>query len=202
MFLVSFSVTSVPIAHKIRTREFAHPNAISQKAQGKYTCTVYRVGHVLKNVIELYPIQKSNVVVLLIMLRLSLKPRILHKFKITWIFFKIENGPNSGNTKPLCAFWLSLTSFCKKVIENISAVSIVKWMLRLTWMEHEQTRVYKMFCCMSIMLPIWFFDPLWDHNVLLKINNITCHIFACSYALVTIKRWWFAIHACRILRPG
>ena len=122
MFLVSFSVTSVPITHKIRTKEFSHPKAISQKTQGKYTCTVNWVGHVLKNVIE-----KSNVVVLLIMLRLSLKPKILHNFKITWIFFKIENGPNSSNAKPLCAFTkLSLASFCKKVIENISAVSIVK----------------------------------------------------------------------------
>ena len=126
MFLVSFSVTSVPITHKIRTKEFSHPKAISQKTQGKYTCTVYWVGHVLKNVIELYPIQKSNVVVLLIMLRLSLT-KILHNFKIMWIFFKIENGPNSSNAKPLCAFTkLSLASFCKKVIENISAVSIVK----------------------------------------------------------------------------
>ena len=125
-FLVSFSVTTVQITHKIRTKEFAHPNAISQKTQGKYTCMVHWVGHVLKNFIELYPIQKSNVVVLLKMLRLSLKPKILHNFKTTWVFFKIENGPNSGNAKPLCAFTkLSLASFCKKVIENISAVSIV-----------------------------------------------------------------------------
>ena len=89
--------------------------------------TVHWVWHVLKNVIELYPIQKWNVVVLLKMLRLSLKPKILHNFKTTWVFFKIENGPNSVNAKPLCAFTkLSIASFCKKVIENISAVSIVK----------------------------------------------------------------------------
>ena len=217
--LVSFSVTSVPITHKIRMKEFGHQNAIWQETQGKYTCTVHWVGHVLthwgrvthicvskltiigsdnglspgrrqaiiwtnarilliwplgtnfsgisidiqtflfkkihfkmssgkwrpfclglnvlKNVKELYPIQKSNVVVLLKIVRLSLKPKILHNFKTTWVFFKIENGPNSGNAKRLCAFtkW-STASFCKKVIESISAGSIVKkWMLHLTWME-------------------------------------------------------------------
>ena len=127
MFLLSFSVTSVPITHKIRVKEFAHPYAIWQKTQGKYTCTVQWIGHVLKNVIELYSIQKSNVVVLLKMLRPSLKPKILHNFKTTWVFFKIENGPNSGNAKRLCAFTkLSMASFCDKVIENISAGSIVK----------------------------------------------------------------------------
>ena len=128
MFLMSFSVTSVPIAHKIRMKEFAHPNAISQKTQGKYTCTVHWIGHVLKNVIELYPIQKSNVVVLLKKLRLSLKPKILHNFKTTWVFFKIGNGPNSGNAnRCVSAFTkLSSQSFYKKVIENITAVSIVK----------------------------------------------------------------------------
>ena len=56
MFLVSFSVTSVPITHKTRTKEFSHPNAIPQKTHGKYTCAVHWVEHVLKNVIELYPI--------------------------------------------------------------------------------------------------------------------------------------------------
>ena len=94
MFLVSFSVTSVPVTHKIRTKEFAHPNAISQKTQGKYTCMAHWVGYVLRNVIELHPIQKLNVVVLLKMSHLSLKPKILHNFK-TWVFFKIEKGPHS-----------------------------------------------------------------------------------------------------------
>ena len=164
MFLVAFSVMSVPITHKIRMKDLAHPYAIWQKTQGKYTW----VGHVVKNVIELYPIQKSNVVVLLKMLLWSRKFFIT--LKKTWVFFKIENVPNSCNAKPLCAFTkLSITSFCKKVIKNISAGSLVKkWMLRLTWVEHEQTRVYKMFRCMSIMLLIWFFDPFWDHNVQLN----------------------------------
>ena len=109
---------SVPITNKIRMKEFTHPNAISQKTQGEYTFTVHWVGHVLKNIIELYPILKSNVVVLLKMLHLSLKPKI-RNFKTTWVFFKIENGLNSGNAKSLYA--LAKLSFCKKVIENISA---------------------------------------------------------------------------------
>ena len=108
---------SVPITNKIRMKEFTHPNAISQKTQGEYTFTVHWVGHVLKNIIELYPILKSNVVVLLKMLHLSLKPKI-HNFKTTWVFFKIENGPNSGNAKSLYA--LAKFSFCKKVIENLA----------------------------------------------------------------------------------
>ena len=41
---------------------------------------------------------------------------------------------------------------------------------------------------------IWFFDPLWNHNVLLKKNHIIYHIFTCYYALMTIQ-WWFAICA-------
>ena len=37
----------------------------------------------------------------------------------------------------------SLVSLCKKVMENLSAVSVVKRMLHLTWMENEQARDYK-----------------------------------------------------------
>ena len=51
-----------------------------------------------------------------------------------------------------------------------------------------------MFRCMARMPPIWFFDPLWNHNVLLKKNHIMYHIFTCYYALMTIK-WWFTICA-------
>ena len=194
MFLVSFSVTSVPITHKMQFDR-------------KYTCTVHWVGHVLthwgrvmliyiyiymrqqtnhhwlrlwlvawtapshylyqcRNIVNLtlrnklqrrfnrysnifiqenpfqnvvwkmaailsrpqcVKEQKSNVVVLLKILRLSLKPKILHNFKTTWVFFKIENGPNFGNAKRLCAFTkLSIASCWKKVIESISAGSIIK----------------------------------------------------------------------------
>ena len=58
MFLVSFSVTFVPITHKIRTKEFAHPNAILQKTQGKYTCMVHWVGHVFKQCYRITPYTK------------------------------------------------------------------------------------------------------------------------------------------------
>ena len=102
------------------------------------------VGHALKNVIELHPSQNTSAVVLLKMLRLSLKPKSLRNFKTTRIYFKIEYGPNSGNAKSLWAFTkLSFASCCKKLIENISAVSIAKTKLRLTWMENEQLRGYK-----------------------------------------------------------
>ena len=47
------------------SRSFAHPNAISQKILGKYTCAVGWVGHVLKNVIELQLSQNTGAVVLL-----------------------------------------------------------------------------------------------------------------------------------------
>ena len=106
------------------SRSFAHPNAISQKIQGKYTCAVGWVGHVLKNVIELHLSQNTGAVVLLKMLRLSLKPKSFRNFKTTWVCFEIEYGPNSGNAKSLWAFSkLSFASCCKKLIENKMASS-------------------------------------------------------------------------------
>ena len=128
------------------------------------------VGHVLKNVIELHPSQNTSAVVLLKMLRLSLKPKSLRNFKTTWIYFKIEYGPNSGNAKSLWAFTkLSFASCCKKLIENISAVSIAKTKCYV-WPEWKMNRrgSTKIFRCMTILLWIWRFDPLWDYNVLLK----------------------------------
>ena len=159
MFLVSFSVTSVPIIH-----------AISQKTQGKYTCTVQWVGHVLRNVIELHPSQNTSAVVLLKMSRLSLKPKSLRNFKNTWVCFKNEYGPNSGNAKSLWAFTkFSFASCWKKLTENKSALSIAKnkyYVSPESIMNREGST--KMFRCMTIMLSIWRFDPLWDYNVLLK----------------------------------
>ena len=64
--------------------------------------------------------QKSGVVVLLQMLRLSLKPKSLHVFKTTCVCFKIEYGSYPGNAQSLWAFTnLSFAKFCEKVIENV-----------------------------------------------------------------------------------
>ena len=112
------------------------------------TCTLQWVRHVLKNIIELHPIQKtSSVVVLFKILRLSLKPRRLESFKTTYIqCIKIEYGPNSGNAKSLWALTnYHLAPFCKKVMENvyICSVNCKNQMLSLTTMEHKKACLQK-----------------------------------------------------------